>query len=298
LRARKKVVEPLSEFHKDEVRRLGADLGLPAELTQRHPFPGPGLAIRILCAHEAHMGEDFAETQVLCRLVVNFAEMAAKGHALLNRIEGITTEEERAELTTVTRRLKYVATLLPIRTVGVQGDARSYSYAVAISCAKEQLASQEWNDLLYFAKLIPRVCHNINRVTYVFGGVVEHPVSDVTPTMLTPNVISTLRQADYLANQVLNAHQESKGNLSQMPLVLIPIHFDRSPIEKVTSFQRSVVIRTFITQDFMTGVPAVPGADLNLDVLYKMVSEIRSVSGISRVIYDLTSKPPGTTEWE
>ena len=123
--------------------------------------------------------------------------------------------------------MKYVATLLPIRTVGVQGDARSYSYAVAISCAKEQLGSQEWTDMLYFAKLIPRVCHNINRVTYVFGGVVEHPVSDVTPTMLTPNVISTLRQADHLANQVLNANQESKNNLSQMPLVLIPIHFDR-----------------------------------------------------------------------
>ena len=74
--------------------------------------------------------------------------------------------------------------------------------------------------------------------------------------------------------------------------------FSRSPIEKVNSFQRSVVIRTFITQDFMTGVPAVPGTDLNIEVLHKMVSEIRSVSGISRVLYDLTSKPPGTTEWE
>ena len=58
------------------------------------------------------------------------------------------------------------------------------------------------------------------------------------------------------------------------------------------------MIRTFITQDFMTGVPAIPGADLSLDVLAKMVSEIKSVNGISRVLYDLTSKPPGTTEWE
>ena len=66
----------------------------------------------------------------------------------------------------------------------------------------------------------------------------------------------------------------------------------------MNSFQRSVVIRTFITQDFMTGVPAVPGADLSTELLAKMVSEIRTVHGISRVLYDLTSKPPGTTEWE
>ena len=99
-------------------------------------------------------------------------------------------------------RAKFTATLLPIRTVGVQGDGRTYSYAVGISCTKEPSGSNEWNDLMYFARLIPRVCHNINRVTYIFGGVVEHPVSDVTPTMLTPMVISTLRQADHLANQV------------------------------------------------------------------------------------------------
>ena len=76
------------------------------------------------------------------------------------------------------------------------------------------------------------------------------------------------------------------------------LYFCRSPIEKVNSFQRSVVIRTFITQDFMTGVPAIPGENLNIDVLNRMASDIRSVSGISRVLYDLTSKPPGTTEWE
>ena len=78
LRAKNKVVEPLTEFHKDEVRILGHDLGLPAEFTQRHPFPGPGLAIRIICQAEAYMEKDFPETQVLCRLVVNFADMVAK----------------------------------------------------------------------------------------------------------------------------------------------------------------------------------------------------------------------------
>lgn len=56
----------MKDFHKDEVRALGFDLGLPAALVQRHPFPGPGLAIRILCAEEPFIEKDFSETQVFC----------------------------------------------------------------------------------------------------------------------------------------------------------------------------------------------------------------------------------------
>ena len=62
------------------------------------------------------------------------------------------------------------------------------------------------------------------------------------------------------------------NKISQMPLVLIPIHFDRSNIERTTSFQRSVVIRPFVTQDFMTGVPAIPGKDISLDVSVQILS--------------------------
>lgn len=108
-----------------------------------------------------------------------------------------------------------------------------------------------------------------------------------------------------------------------MPIILTPLHFDRDPLQKQPSCRRSVVIRTFITSDFMTGIPATPGnhipeevppppppllgsslwvtltlPSLCSQVVLKMVNEIKKIPGISRVMYDLTSKPPGTTEWE
>ena len=74
------------------------------------------------------------------------------------------------------------------------------------------------------------------------------------------------------------------SKISQMPIVLIPIHFDRSNIERTTSFQRSVVIRPFITQDFMTGVPAIPGKDISLEVRINIGSNFYHVYLIKNIL--------------
>jgi GMP synthase (glutamine-hydrolysing) len=148
-------------------------------------------------------------------------------------------------------------------------------------------------------------------------------------------VLDLIKEADYLARKILreSGHMQS---LSQMPVVLIPVHFDRDPFSRVPSCQRSVVIRTFITNDFMTGIPATIGKEipeevsivcsclqmfslqenknwfhtcmnvefhnhhelLYFKVVLEMAKQIKTVPGISRVLYDLTPKPPGTTEWE
>jgi len=293
LRNEGRVVEPLKDFHKDEVRSIGRDLGLPPEIVMRHPFPGPGLAIRVLCAEEPYLENDFSETQVLVKIIVEFHQMLQKKHALLNRVEGFINDEESDKLRQISSKQKFAATLLPIRSVGVQGDCRTYNYVVGISAEKEP----EWDDLIFLSSLIPRICRNVNRVCYIFGGIVKEPLPDVTVTYLTNNVLSTLRQCDDVATTILHNSGYS-GSISQMPVVLIPLHFDRDQALRIPSCQRSVVLRPFCTQDFMTGMPAVPGKQIPIDVVQKMVQEVVQMAGISRVLYDLTSKPPGTTEWE
>ncbi|KAF9788835.1 hypothetical protein SFRURICE_018411 [Spodoptera frugiperda] len=277
------------------VRALGLELGLPSALVERQPFPGPGLAVRVLCQDEPYTERDFAETQVIVKIMVEYASMCVKSHALLGRVANASTPAEQAELKRISSKSPVAATLLPVRSVGVQGDGRTYSYAVALSTERYP---PDWKDMHYLAKLIPRVCHNVNRVCYAFGGLIKEQVTDITPTFLTQQVISTLRQADDLATQVLVSSGYA-SRIAQMPVVMIPIHFDRDAAVRAASCQRSLVLRPFITSDFMTGIAALPGSDaMPQDVVDRMRKELMSVPGISRVLYDLTPKPPATTEWE
>merc|ERR1712050_26953 len=184
------------------------------------------------------------------------------------------------------------ATVLPFKTVGVQGDGRTYSYPCVLSGS----GKPNWPLLLEFARLIPKVCHNVNRVVYCFGGPAPGPYTRITPTLPSREALDQLRAADDVVNRVLMKH-DLTIKLSQVPVVSFPVEFASHSESNTT--MRSIAIRTFITNDFMTGVPAQPGTDyMPSEVLAEMVNGIQAVNGISRVVYDLTSKPPGTTEWE
>lgn len=130
--------------------------------------------------------------------------------------------------------------------------------------------------------------------------------------------------ADHIANNILFGRVAASDGtqlpnvghkIQQMPVVLLPVDFDRDR-DMIGSYRHSIVLRPFVTSDFMTGQAAIPGVHLPEEVsfrqtfvffsnqfifqtLIEMDKAIRTnVLGISRVLLDMTCKPPGTTEWE
>lgn len=290
-----RLVEPLKDFHKDEVRKLGARLGLPAEIVKRHPFPGPGLAIRVLCTDSVASTDTPTDNSgPSLKMLSNYSHCLKTPHKLLEKIKSSLSSAEHERLEGFTRNNKFYTTTLPIKSVGVQGDCRSYSQVACIS------GPPDWENLIFLAKLIPRICHNVNRVVYLIGKPLKetHFPQETTVTTLSDFVLSQLRECDHIANTVL-IENNVVDNISQMGVILVPLHFDREPYSsKVGSCQRAIVLRPFISKDFMTGEAAIPGIHLPVSVVDQMADQIAKVPGITRVMYDLTSKPPGTTEWE
>jgi len=141
------LVEPLRSLFKDEVRQLGRELGLPEQLLGRHPFPGPGLAVRIL------------------------GEVTAERVALLQQADAIFLEELR-ESGWYDKVSQAFAVLLPVKSVGVMGDFRTYESVVSLRAVETQdFMTADWSHLPY--ELLGRVANRIvnevrgiNRVVY------------------------------------------------------------------------------------------------------------------------------------
>ena len=146
-----KLLEPLRELFKDEVRELGLALGLPRDMVFRHPFPGPGLGVRIL----GEVKHEYAE--------------------LLRRADAIFIEELRAT-GWYEKIAQAFAVFLPVRSVGVMGDGRTYDYVVALRAVETtDFMTAHWAELPYalLGKVSNRIINEvrgINRVVYDISG--------------------------------------------------------------------------------------------------------------------------------
>jgi GMP synthase (glutamine-hydrolysing) len=141
------LIEPLKELFKDEVRRLGLELGLPEQTVWRHPFPGPGLAVRCLGPVSAPRLETLRQADAI----------------LLDELKQSGWYRQTAQA---------FAVLLPVQSVGVMGDARTYEHVIALRAVQtDDFMTADWSHLPYelLAKISTRIINNVagvNRVVY------------------------------------------------------------------------------------------------------------------------------------
>ena len=142
-----KLIEPLKELFKDEVRKIGRDLGMPEEILQRQPFPGPGLAVRIL------------------------GEVTPERLAILRECDDIVVNEIKSA-GLYTKIWQSFAVLLPVMSVGVMGDQRTYAYTCAVRAVhSEDGMTADWVPLPHevlknISNRIVNEVHGVNRVVY------------------------------------------------------------------------------------------------------------------------------------
>ncbi len=221
------IVEPLKSFYKDEVREVGRELALPSELLDRHPFPGPGLAIRCLCSE---FDAPVRRTDDGC--------------------------------------------ILPVNSVGVQGDARTYAPVLAIDELDHARATELINRL-----------KGVNRVVTAIALKDPLPQMAVRACGLTAARIELLRQADAIVRRL--SHEGDYDRVVwQFPVILIPVG--------TSAAAESIVLRPIDSVDGMTA----RSVGMDAALRERICAELLALEGIAGVFYDLTHKPPATIEWE
>ena len=247
-----KIIEPLADLYKVEVRELGEMLGIDHEMIWRHPFPGPGLGVRLLCSR----GE------------------AGDTDELADIAPAVTAALEKYGLQ---------GAPLPIKSVGVKADLRSYEHPVLLHGLNS--GEPNWDQLAEASGTIHKTVGGINRTLWNLGAEMPESFKSLAATM-TRDRLDLLRECDHLMMDGLHRHG-LYGEIWQCPTVLVPLEVDGKG-------QELCILRPIHSERAMTAT----AARLPRALLDELRGSILALPGISGLAYDLTSKPPGTIEWE
>jgi len=238
-----RIIEPIKELYKDEVRKLGEELGLPYKLVHRHPFPGPGLAIRVICSNTEHIFSDL--------------------------------NNENAELNEIISKFGLQGKILPVKSVGVQGDFRTYHHP-AVVWFKEGF-KPNWDALNTGASKAINKLRSVNRI--VFSNISVQ--LELKELYLEKTVIDKLRQVD----EVLRLETDNIWEIWQMPVVALPLF---------QNGRQAFVMRPVCSTDAMTASVY----EMKFTEFERLTELVQKIKGVGTLLYDVTTKPPGTIEWE
>jgi len=238
-----RIIEPIKELYKDEVRLLGEELGLPIRLVHRHPFPGPGLAIRVICSDTTEPDPDYLQEQLK-----------------LNKILAVYDLEGK---------------ILPVKSVGVQGDFRTYHHPAVVWFKSNSCFN--WKLLNTAAGRVINCLGSVNRLLL--------SLEDVDLTLnelyLTKKVLDELRDIDHILRQ----ETDEISAIWQMPVVALPLFQEGGQV---------YIMRPVCSTDAMTASVY----EMDLKEFERLNSLVQKINGTGPLFYDITTKPPGTIEWE
>ncbi|MEE3121008.1 MAG: glutamine-hydrolyzing GMP synthase [SAR324 cluster bacterium] len=241
------LVEPLKDLYKDEVRELGSLLGLPDSIVWRHPFPGPGLSVNVLCSDGTESVE--MDRRLEQEILVVLPEGGCK------------------------------ASILPVRSVGVQGDQRTYTPPAVLWETPE-----DWNWLEEQSIQVTNAIREVNRVVMLLSPSNLPPLK-IREAYCTKERLDLLREADALVTKTLIEHDLMRS-IFQLLVILLPLSQDGQG--------DSLVLRPVCSEDVMTA----QFARLDWKLLRTLQKPLLDLSGIDAVFYDITHKPPATFGWE
>ncbi|WP_428771084.1 glutamine-hydrolyzing GMP synthase [Treponema sp. HNW] len=299
------IIEPLKDLYKDEVRIIGKRLGLPDELIMRHPFPGPGLSINVLGStgkldNPSEYKEALSETVAALGELKKRLTSASPSAAIASPASQAVADAFTGDLAEAVGCIERIG-VLPVKSVGVQGDFRTYRFPAVLYTANqddyadkkaslqkaEKLfavhgAERLWGGFEHISSGLTNSCKNINRTIW---ALYEKKDCRLIEGYCDKGRLDHIREADAV---MLDELRKSSwyAKIFQHLTINLPYAAEDGHC--------SIVLRPVVSEDVMTA----RFAHLEPGVLFAALERITDFDFIDAVYYDITNKPPATFGWE